>query len=548
MAETDYCGECAKFKKTECPWIKDVAPPVKTSQACPDFRETRTYVEMDLIGIDFHDADGKFDTIAFAKAMLQSYAFKTMKDNEVLYVYNHDLGIYAPDGEQLIKQNMAKVLDDDNSQRYYADVVFHIKGSTYFERPQANPKRLVLKNGILNLETMSLEPFTPNEFHLIHVPVIYDPKAECPAILQFLQYIVGEKQLDPIQEFIGYCLHQIYDFHTALMLAGNGKNGKSTLLTLLTKFLGGNRNVSHQTLQALCYNRFAAAELYAKLANTCADIPSTALTQTGMFKMLVGNDPISAERKYGHPFSFTNIAKLIFSCNKGPETKDDTDAYFRRWMILACNNVFSGKKCNPHIIQTLTTESELSGLLNWALQGMKRLFTNEHFTANEDIETQRKEYIRKSNSSKAFIEERLQYGPSPTDYIPEAELYEKYILFCQENRLPTNRKGELTQNLHQILPQAKQTVERISGKNVHVWQHITCLTATTATTLPPKFLKDYSCDNSVEKLEEGVVALVADSLIPCPFCKAQGKPMSFVSDNDLRTHVTACHEPEDHVR
>jgi hypothetical protein len=40
-------------------------------------------------------------------------------------------------------------------------------------------------------------------------------------------------------------------------------------------------------------------------------------------------------------------------------------------------------------------------------------------------------------------------------------------------------------------------------------------------------------------------------LIPCPYCKARGKPMSFVSDHDLKCHVASCHEPEepeDYVR
>jgi hypothetical protein len=79
---------------------------------------------------------------------------------------------------------------------------------------------------------------------------------------------------------------------------------------------------------------------------------------------------------------------------------------------------------------------------------------------------------RKSNSSRAFIEEELAYNPDPKAIVPEAELYEKYIEFCQTNNLPSSRKALLTQNIHQYLPQAKQTKERIKGKNVHVWQFI----------------------------------------------------------------------------
>jgi hypothetical protein len=37
-------------------------------------------------------------------------------------------------------------------------------------------------------------------------------------------------------------------------------------------------------------------------------------------------------------------------------------------------------------------------------------------------------------------------------------------------------------------------------------------------------------------------------LIPCPECRAKGKPMFFGSDMDLRTHVSAHHETEEEVR
>ena len=184
------------------------------------------------------------------------------------------------------------------------------------------------------------------------------------------------------------------------MFVGSGANGKSTLLELLETFIG-KQNASHVTLQALCDHRFAAAELCLKLINTCADIPHKNLFKTGTFKELTGGDMIQAERKFKSFFYFRNYAKLLFSCNAVPESTDDSLAWFRRWIIIECPNQFTGDKEKPRIIDSLTTPQELSGTLNWALEGLTRLLNKKRFTNQLEIAQQRQNHIEQSNSCQA---------------------------------------------------------------------------------------------------------------------------------------------------
>lgn len=478
----------------------------------------------------YADPDGNFNPILFAESILGNFTIKTAKDNEIVYIYDEEKGVYSPDGEAKIKTAMANMLGKENRHRYYPDVIFHIKAKTYFERPSTvNPLKLIVANGVLNVETRQLVPFNPAEFYLTALPVYYDEKAECPVIIKFLSEVVGKKLLPLIQEMFGYCLYQDYLFHVAFMFVGNGKNGKSTLINLLTIFLG-KESVSHETLQDICYNRFSKAQLYGKLANTCADIPSTPLTYTGIFKIVTGNDSLSAEYKFKNPFIFINKAKLIFSCNQVPETKDDTDAYYRRWQIIPCNNTFKNEECDPNILAKLTIPEELSGLLNWALEGLKRLLEKRQFSINEDFEEQRRQYIRKSNSSKAFIEESLSYDPDHNSFIPESELYQKYIAFCNDNELPSSKKAVLTQNIHQYLAQAKQTMERIDGKATHVWQYIHCEVVTTVTT---SLIKEGFHDNYKLCLDQAPVTPVTNS------------EESLVAGHCKKFHTGACSFPGD---
>ena len=430
----------------------------------------------------FVNEKGVFNPVLFAKHLLELFFFKTPRDTETLYVFNWEKGIYDPQGEIFVKEQMVRDLDEDTRQRYLTDVLFYLKGVTYFDTMHNPLGKIAVENGLLDVKTRELTPYTPKMFITTHLPVSYDEEKKCPKIMKFLGEVVTKEQLDIIQEVIGYCLYKDMPIHKSLMLVGDGANGKSTLLGLIMRFLGS-ENISSASLQSLCYNRFSIAQLHGKLANVCSDLPDSALKQTGMFKMLTGGDTVNAEEKFKQPFSFKNHAKLIFSTNKVPETKDDTTAFFRRWLLLVCNNVFIGESCNPNILNEISTPEELSGLLNYALKGLDRILENGCFSSSENIEELRQQYIRKSNSAKAFIEEKLVYEIDPAIYTPKAELYQKYIFFCQKNHLPSMQKRLLTLNMQEYLPQAKQTMIRIGPqkKGTHVWQYVRFVTAVTTT-------------------------------------------------------------------
>jgi putative DNA primase/helicase len=156
----------------------------------------------------------------------------------------------------------------------------------------------------------------------------------------------------------------------ALLLLGPGGTGKSTFLTALIHFLG-KTNVSTLALQKIENDRFAGSRLVGKLANVCADLPSTHLETSSTFKSITGGDSISGEYKFRSSFDFVPFARLIFSANQPPQSHDATDAFFQRWYVLLFNTVFRGTEAevNSHELQArLSSPSELSGVLNRALK------------------------------------------------------------------------------------------------------------------------------------------------------------------------------------
>ncbi len=227
---------------------------------------------------------------------------------------------------------------------------------------------------------------------------------------------------------------------------------EKALFLICFKYLLGNGNFSNVTLQEICYNRFAAANLYQKMANISADLPKTAISTSGRFKMLTGRDTISAEFKHKNAFQFSNTAKMWFSCNEFPQTTEDTLAYVRRWKIFNCPNAFIGEKANPNILEKLITPTELSGFLNWILEGLNRLLINGRFSENETEEKLRENILKLSNPTRAFLEINIEKTNNTKEFIIETELYSEFIAYCDLNNLPSIRKSQFTQALKEYFP------------------------------------------------------------------------------------------------
>jgi len=387
--------------------------------------------------------DGTFVPKLLAEELMREYRFITLKDTDQIYVFND--GFYQPFGEILIKSECRKRLGKEYRKNRAAEVVDFIKASTYTSRREEPAYLVPLANGVLNLKTLELQPYNPDLMFFNKLPIKYDPSADCPHIKKFLREIVAtEEDVQILLEVIGFCLYREYFIAKALMLVGDGSNGKSTFLNLVKAFLG-KENVSSRSLQELEENRFAKADLHHKLANIYADLPDKALFRTGTFKMLTGRDLITAERKFQHSFTFENYAKLLFSANKVPEAFDDSDAFFRRWLIVVFPNQFINDKADPNILQKLTTPEELSGLLNLVLPALKRLLEKGQFSISKTTEEIRQDYIRKSSPIAAFVTDCLEIDSEA--FIIKKDLFNAFAEYCRIKNLPVVSQDTFFKNL-----------------------------------------------------------------------------------------------------
>ena len=422
--------------------------------------------------------DGRFVPERLAAELLAEERFITHRDAHIIYVYRG--GVYRPWGEEAIRGACREKLGELAREGHVYEVVEAVRERTFRDPELFNsppPNLVCVENGILDILTGELRPHDPDMVFLAKVPVRYDPQARCPGILRFLEEVCPDPQdALVLLEFGGYCLYRRYDFQQALMLVGEGGTGKSTWLGVLRELLG-RENVSGLSLQRLTRSRFAPAELFGRLANIFPDLPSEGVEDTGVFKALTGGDYITAERKFRHPFSFVNQAKLLFSANQIPPTRDLSDAYFRRWVIISFNQVIPPERRDPRLLEKLATPEELSGLLNLLLKALRRALRRGCLGYARSTEEVRQEYLRRSDPEAFFVQSCLAADSGWG--VEKKVLYRMFQDFCREWKLTPlsdetfhRRLPGLMGGLSEIRPRFPPRQLGEKGRRERVWAGI----------------------------------------------------------------------------
>ncbi len=289
-----------------------------------------------------------------------------------------------------------------------------------------------LKNGTFEISESGqrLRDPSPQDFIKYQLHFDYDLDAKAPTFEKFLNRVLPDKRCqDVLAEFIGYIFTTSIKLEKALILFGSGANGKSVFYEVITAMLGS-QNVCSYSLENLTKSdSYQRAELSNKLVNYASEINGK--LEASIFKQLTSGEPVEARQIYSTPFMMTNYAKLIFNCNELPREVEQTNAFFRRFVIVPFNVTIPEEEQDIHLAQRIIG-SELSGVFNWVLDGLSRLLENGGLTQSDLIKEQIDNYRRESDSVQMFIEEN-GYIPSTNTYKKRQELYVEYSSYARDN-------------------------------------------------------------------------------------------------------------------
>lgn len=398
--------------------------------------------------------------------------YHVVKINNQLHIYQN--GIYV-EGENLgtvIRENIPNIKKNQK-----AEVLDCLRDITEC-KAQADARYIAFRNGVLDIVTGQMQPFSPDLVITNQIPWDYNPEAYSELADDTLNKLAcGDQPIRALlEECIGYCFYRANDYKKSFMLTGKGNNGKSTFLDCVKAILGDG-NISALDLKELG-DRFSTSMMFGKLANIGDDIGDDFLqgSQVATFKKVVSGNRIKAERKGQDPFEFNPYVKLLFSANDIPRMKDKTGAVLNRLVIIPFNARFtkylpSGEidpDYNPKIRYELVEQSSVEYLIRVGVEGLKRVIGNQGFSKSDATEQMAEEYDLMNNPIKGFFAEQEE------GYIfreTVQDIFTRYQLYCNDCGIKPETKisfGKTVAEMFQV--ESKNT--RVNGKQVRFYKQI----------------------------------------------------------------------------
>jgi len=408
----------------------------------------------EVIGLA-EDEDLKQKHIVFAviKQLLQTARnrqWNLCKAYEYTYVYN---GAYW---KQCSKDDIKKFLADaavkmglpDYDAKHYEftdKLLKQFMSDAHLPTPEHNDSRILinLHNGTFQFtpDGWSQKGFDPNDFLTYQIRFDYDRAATCPIFEKYLLRVLpDESSRRVLQEFAGFIFTKL-NLEKCLVLTGGGGNGKSVFMNILCALTGRENTLNYSLgLFSHEYNR-------AKLTNVLVNYSSEKGFDLNpdTFKALISGEPLQAREIYQRPFTLYNKAKFITNCNELPRETESTEAYFRRFLIVPFDVKISDDEKDISLADKIIS-TELPGVFNWLLEGLKRILRQQRFSYCAKAEQALGEFRKQSDSVQLFVEEQ-NYQPSETNKEALSDLYNSYKNFCRDDGYKPVGKNKFSQRM-----------------------------------------------------------------------------------------------------
>lgn len=354
----------------------------------------------------------------------------------------------SSEAEILLKQRIFSQFPEATlNQVNEAFETLKVLGAYVPEVPDAvSPVMICVENGVLNPMTGELHPHAIDDRLTFSLPVEWDPEADAPRFLAFLEAIWGmekdyQQRLRFIQQWFGYLLYNSCKFEKFLWLEGRGANGKSVLLKIMAALVG-EENTSYVMLERLSKSA-ARAELEGKLLNIASEMSANATMADGYLKQFTSGEPVEADKKYRDSVSFVPRVKMACSTNTLPRLLDRSDGFARRAVIISFNRQFAEHERDVDLADKIIGE-ELSGILAFAVKGLRMLLDQGGFTVPQSSLDMVKDYRTSSDGVAMFVDEHLVFDPKGT--LVDV-LFEAFRTFCSANVFGQCSKGEFGRRL-----------------------------------------------------------------------------------------------------
>lgn len=336
-----------------------------------------------------------------------------------------------------------------------------------------NPRAIAFTNGTLYITKTGYEfkeVHDPNDCLRNLIAFEYNPDAMCPKWEEsMLRFLPDESRRAVIQEMVGYTFVPGQPFQAFFLLLGTGANFKGTLLRIV-EALHGEATVAVSlsnlgttfSLETVYDKRVAidgeAGRLGAKLNNNAEEAVMT-------IKRWTGGDKMNITRKHEKALSVYMSPKLLMAANRRPRLVDPTNGVWRRLKIVGFDVTVQPNEIIADFDKILIAE-EISGIVNWALVGLKRLLDNRgKFTHSDHMANDLDDYQADMDNTLQFIKD-FMYEDATAEWADLRPIYQVYKdNFCGDTGTNATALNEFKNRLiqHRITVAKPPITETVHG-------------------------------------------------------------------------------------
>lgn len=394
-------------------------------------------------------------------------------------LHHYTNGVYV-DQEHVIRKVIKEKLDKLWKVSRRDETLTFLADSCFVNTDDINSAKVInMQQGIVDITTMQERDHSPYIYSTMQFnasTVVMDfADRDDTEFDKFLRQIVHEDDVVRVYEMFGYCLHASAAMHKAFLLIGDGRNGKSTLLMVLTELLGQD-NVCAVSLQELDDSRWGPARLFGKAANIYPDMPVTALKKSDVFKSVTSGDRIGGERKGRDHFEWSPTTTQVVSMNELPRNYDKTKGFYRRLALIKFPNSFEGdsERNQDELIAELTTQDELDKLASRAVFHYKAALMRGQFTESQSSQELMDDYQQSSEPALQFVLEALEHSDDETEALPVSQVFADYKMWMEVehgSRKPLG-KQQLSAFIQKHMRIGKAENRKLNGKTQRCYSGI----------------------------------------------------------------------------
>lgn len=321
-------------------------------------------------------------------------------------------------------------------------------------RCQFNPDRryVCFNNCVLDLKTMRVSEHSFKYCTDIIMNFDYDMDARSALWDKIIHETVPDEGMRlAYQQFCGAFLidRTEHKFEYICFLVGEGQNGKSIVAKAIVNVF---RNEDENGIPVTkCITTFTPEQLFksnqmdyhmaevnGKIMNYCDDVSDKDFSG-GDFKAFVSGGEFTGRAPYSkEPTYVTKIPIMLCCANKIPPTTDDSDGYFRRFLIINCPNKVSEKDRDPQLEAKLRDDKVRAAIFNWMVVGYRQLLGNDcKIDMSDAVKALKEDMKADSNSARRWIRECglvavEPSGPSDPDWKSLKEWMGLYKQYCSD--------------------------------------------------------------------------------------------------------------------